>query len=89
MIRKKPGRGIGLGTKLMKLYMDILKECGYKESYLWTTHELTAAFIRVCPIQIDGREGFDWVWQTAEGAEVRNDPNMTRAVFLQFWNTDT
>jgi peptidyl-dipeptidase Dcp len=36
-------RGIGLGLKLLKLYMDFLRECGYKESYLWTTHELTTA----------------------------------------------
>jgi GNAT superfamily N-acetyltransferase len=36
-------RGIGLGSKLMSLYMDFLRECGYRESYLWTTHELTAA----------------------------------------------
>ena len=39
-------RGIGLGSKLMSLYMDFLRECGYKGSYLWTTHELsTAAFL--------------------------------------------
>jgi len=39
-------RGIGLGSKLMNLYMDFLRECGYKESYLWTTHELSiAAFL--------------------------------------------
>ncbi len=39
-------RGIGLGSRLIKLYMDFLRECGYKESYLWTTHELsTAAFL--------------------------------------------
>ena len=36
-------RGIGLGLKLLNLYMDFLRECGYKESYLWTTHELSAA----------------------------------------------
>jgi len=36
-------RGIGLGSKLMNLYMNFLRECGYKESYLWTTHELSAA----------------------------------------------
>ncbi|MBL7738246.1 MAG: GNAT family N-acetyltransferase [Chitinophagaceae bacterium] len=36
-------RGIGLGKKLMKLYMDFLKEKGYQSSYLWTTHELEAA----------------------------------------------
>ena len=39
-------RGIGLGARLLNLYMDFLRECGYKESYLWTTHELsTAAFL--------------------------------------------
>jgi len=39
-------RGIGLGSKLMSLYMGFLQECGYQESYLWTTHELnTAAFL--------------------------------------------
>lgn len=36
-------RGIGLGSKLMGMYMDFLQECGYRESYLWTTHELSAA----------------------------------------------
>jgi GNAT superfamily N-acetyltransferase len=39
-------RGVGLGSKLMNLYMEFLRECGYQESYLWTTHELsTAAFL--------------------------------------------
>jgi peptidyl-dipeptidase Dcp len=36
-------RGIGLGSKLMNLYMDFLRECGYRKSYLWTTHELHTA----------------------------------------------
>lgn len=36
-------RGIGLGKKLMVLYMDWLREAGYRSSYLWTTHELEAA----------------------------------------------
>ena len=36
-------RGIGLGSRLMNLYMDFLRECGYRRSYLWTTHELTNA----------------------------------------------
>ena len=36
-------RGIGLGSKLLNLYMDFLRKCGYKESYLWTTHELFTA----------------------------------------------
>ena len=36
-------RGIGLGSKLLNLYMDFLRECSYEESYLWTTHELAAA----------------------------------------------
>jgi len=36
-------RGIGLGSKLLNMYMDFLRKCGYKHSYLWTTHELTTA----------------------------------------------
>jgi GNAT superfamily N-acetyltransferase len=36
-------RGIGLGKQLMELYMDFLKDAGFKSSYLWTTHELPAA----------------------------------------------
>lgn len=39
-------RGIGLGKKLLELYMEFLHQCGYKSSYLWTTHELdTAIFL--------------------------------------------
>ena len=39
-------RGIGLGAKLLRLYMDFLRACDYQECYLWTTHELsTAAFL--------------------------------------------
>lgn len=37
-------RGVGLGTKLMDLFMEFLRNCGYKSSYLWTTEQqLTAA----------------------------------------------
>jgi peptidyl-dipeptidase Dcp len=36
-------RGLGLGRKLLNLYMDFLHRCGYRQSYLWTTHELTIA----------------------------------------------
>jgi ribosomal protein S18 acetylase RimI-like enzyme len=36
-------RGIGLGKKLMELYMAFLKKSGYQKSYLWTTHELFTA----------------------------------------------
>ncbi len=36
-------RGIGLGSKLIALYMEFFHHCGYKKSFLWTTHELTAA----------------------------------------------
>jgi peptidyl-dipeptidase Dcp len=36
-------RGLGLGKKLMSLYMDFFTKCGYASSYLWTTYELNAA----------------------------------------------
>jgi N-acetylglutamate synthase-like GNAT family acetyltransferase len=36
-------RGIGLGKKLMELYMSFLHQCNYKKSFLWTTDELRAA----------------------------------------------
>jgi peptidyl-dipeptidase Dcp len=36
-------RGIGLGKKLMDLFMEFLVMCNYKSAYLWTTHELSAA----------------------------------------------
>ena len=36
-------RGIGLGRRLMELYMNFLKKKKYLSSYLWTTHELPAA----------------------------------------------
>jgi peptidyl-dipeptidase Dcp len=45
-------RGIGLGKKLMELYMKFLRECHYESSYLWTTHELHAA------ISLYKRHGF-------------------------------
>jgi GNAT superfamily N-acetyltransferase len=36
-------RGIGLGKKMMEMYMQSLHELGYTSSYLWTTNELPAA----------------------------------------------
>ncbi len=36
-------RGIGLGKKLMDLFMESLHQSGYRSAYLWTTHELKAA----------------------------------------------
>lgn len=40
----EPGyRGIGLGKKLMQLYMDYLREKKYQSSFLWTTNELQSA----------------------------------------------
>jgi N-acetylglutamate synthase-like GNAT family acetyltransferase len=36
-------RGIGLGKKLMGLYMDYFEKCNYESSFLWTTHELSTA----------------------------------------------
>lgn len=36
-------RGIGLGKKMMTLYMEFMQQAGFQSSYLWTTHELPAA----------------------------------------------
>jgi peptidyl-dipeptidase Dcp len=36
-------RGIGLGNKLMDLFIGFLKKCNYESAYLWTTQELYAA----------------------------------------------
>ena len=36
-------RGIGLGKKLMDLFMDFLRACGYRSAYLLTVDELPAA----------------------------------------------
>jgi len=46
-------RGMGLGKRLMELYMEFLYKCGYKSSYLWTTHELEAA------VHLYRRHGFE------------------------------
>lgn len=45
-------RGIGLGNRLMELYMDFLRGCGYPSSFLWTTHELHTA------AHLYGKSGF-------------------------------
>ena len=34
-------RGIGLGSRLMTLFLEFLKTCEYRGAYLWTIHELT------------------------------------------------
>ena len=36
-------RGIGLGKRLMDLFMEFLKQCNYTSAYLWTVDELPAA----------------------------------------------
>jgi ribosomal protein S18 acetylase RimI-like enzyme len=36
-------RGIGLGKKLMELFMEFYSSCGYNGAWLWTTSELHAA----------------------------------------------
>ncbi|MCB0658919.1 MAG: MarR family transcriptional regulator [Saprospiraceae bacterium] len=36
-------RGIGLGKRMMELFMQFLKECNFTGAYLWTTHELPTA----------------------------------------------
>ena len=45
-------RGIGLGKKLMQLYMEFLTKKRYQSSYLWTTQELDSA------ISLYTRHGF-------------------------------
>ncbi|MHA4808936.1 GNAT family N-acetyltransferase [Flavitalea flava] len=41
-------RGIGLGKRLMALYMDHLRNEGYQHAYLWTTNEqVTAAALYI------------------------------------------
>ena len=36
-------RGLGLGKLLMELFMQFLRQCGYRSAYLWTVDELPAA----------------------------------------------
>jgi peptidyl-dipeptidase Dcp len=36
-------RGIGLGNKLINLFMDFLKRKNYSSAFLWTTNELPAS----------------------------------------------
>lgn len=36
-------RSIGLGNRLMQLFIEFLKEKGYRSAYLWTTNEQVAA----------------------------------------------
>jgi ribosomal protein S18 acetylase RimI-like enzyme len=36
-------RGVGLGKKMMDLYMEFMVQYGYTESFLWTTNELPTA----------------------------------------------
>lgn len=42
-IIEKEYRGIGLGNKLMELFIEELKKCNYESAYLWTTDELETA----------------------------------------------
>jgi N-acetylglutamate synthase-like GNAT family acetyltransferase len=36
-------RGIGLGKRLMELFMEFMRECRFQSAYLWTVDELPAA----------------------------------------------
>lgn len=40
---KSEYRGLGLGNKLMQMFMDFAKDRNYKNVYLWTTNELDTA----------------------------------------------
>jgi len=42
-ILKPEYRGIGLGKRLMDLFIQFLHEQNYRQCYLWTTNELKAA----------------------------------------------
>jgi peptidyl-dipeptidase Dcp len=42
-ILEREYRGIGLGGRVMELYMEHFWRGGYRASFLWTTHELAAA----------------------------------------------
>ena len=52
-------RGIGLGKKLMGLYMAFLKQAGYRRTYLWTTREQETA------IALYKRYGFELTEEVA------------------------
>jgi len=42
-------RGTGLGKRMMVLFMEWVRECGYRRAFLWTTHEqetATALYLR-------------------------------------------
>ena len=55
-------RGIGLGKKLMALYMQGLLQRGYASSYLWTTSELDTA------ISLYRKHGFTLVEEKSSAA---------------------
>jgi len=38
-------RGIGLGKKLMDMFVNFAVECGYRSVYLWTTNEQEKASV--------------------------------------------
>jgi len=52
-------RGIGLGKKLMGLFMTQLKQVGYQNTYLWTTREQETA------IALYRRYGFELTEEVA------------------------
>ena len=45
-------RGVGLGKRLMDLWVAHMRDCGYRKAYLWTTNEQQAA------ISLYARYGF-------------------------------
>lgn len=58
----KEYRGLGLGKRLMELYMGFLQTGGYTSSYLWTTDDCTEA------IALYKRYGFRLVEEKATKA---------------------
>ncbi|HEV2478773.1 MAG TPA: GNAT family N-acetyltransferase, partial [Puia sp.] len=45
-------RGMGLGRRLMDMFMEFVRQRGYRQAYLWTTNEQHAA------ISLYARYGF-------------------------------
>ncbi len=70
-ILKSEYRGIGLGKKLMQLFMDFMRRCRYNCAYLWTTTELHAAlFVYPVWFQTYRSKGIIFIRQKCFGTKI-------------------